>query len=170
MGFYELIFETCGHLCHQRPERSFFIGKYQFPFCARCSGILFGVLIGILFSLIVQFENFYLMVLLWIPMIIDGFTQKYTSYLSNNKRRLITGLLFGFGYIYIFMMLDRIFWWYYDGNTCINWVVSMCWSLCIFLLRFPKYLNFDYIRGIKNVCIDRFNICMCYRMDGLLRV
>ena len=87
MGFYELIFETCGHLCHQRPERSFFIGKYQFPFCARCSGILFGVLIGFPFSLLVQFENFYLMVLLWIPMIIDGLTQKHTSYLSNNKRR-----------------------------------------------------------------------------------
>ncbi len=25
MGFYELIFETCGHLCHQMSERSFFI-------------------------------------------------------------------------------------------------------------------------------------------------
>ena len=110
MGIYEVIFKIGGHLCHQKPERSFFLGKYQFPFCARCSGIIFGVLIGLVFFLLVQYENYYLMILLWIPMIIDGLVQKYTSYLSNNKRRLITGLLFGFGYIYVFMMLDKMFW------------------------------------------------------------
>ena len=110
MGFYEIIFRTCGHLCHQKPERSFSIGNYQFPFCARCSGILFGVLIGLPISLVLPFENFYLIILLWIPMIIDGLVQKHTSYLSNNRRRLITGLLFGFGYMYVFMMLERMFW------------------------------------------------------------
>ncbi|KZX13046.1 DUF2085 domain-containing protein [Methanobrevibacter oralis] len=110
MGIYEIIFRTCGHLCHQKSERSFFIGNYQFPFCARCSGILFGVLIGLPISLAVPFENFYLIIFLWIPMIIDGLVQKHTSYLSNNRRRLITGLLFGFGYMYVFMMLDRMFW------------------------------------------------------------
>ena len=110
MGFYEIIFRTCGHLCHQKPERSFSIGNYQFPFCARCSGILFGVLIGLPISLVLPLENFYLIILLWIPMIIDGLVQKHTPYLSNNRRRLITGLLFGFGYMYVFMILDRMFW------------------------------------------------------------
>ena len=110
MGIYEFFFKIGSHLCHQKPERSFFIGKYQFPFCTRCSGILFGVLIGLMFSLVVHLENFYLMVLLCIPMIIDGFVQKYTQYFSNNKKRLITGLIFGFGYICVIMALDRIYW------------------------------------------------------------
>ena len=26
--------------CHQMPERSFFIKGYQFPVCARCTGVL----------------------------------------------------------------------------------------------------------------------------------
>ena len=110
MGFYEFIFGISGHLCHQKPERSFCIRKYQFPFCARCSGILFGLLTGLLFLLFVQLENFYLMVFLWVPMIIDGLIQKYTSYLSNNRRRLKTGFLFGFGYIYVVVMLYLMIW------------------------------------------------------------
>ena len=36
--------------------------------------------------------------------------EKESTSLSNNRRRLITGLLFGFGYMYVFMMLDRMFW------------------------------------------------------------
>lgn len=110
MGIYGFLFEIGSHLCHQKSERSFFIREHQFPFCARCSGIIFGVLIGLMFSLLVQWENFYLMILLLIPMVIDGLFQKYTSYLSNNKKRLLSGLLFGFGYICIFMALYRMFW------------------------------------------------------------
>lgn len=36
-------------------------------------------------------------VLLIIPMIVDGFLQLLTPYLSNNPLRLITGILFGIG-------------------------------------------------------------------------
>jgi uncharacterized membrane protein len=32
-----------GHfICHQRPERSFFVGRQQLPVCARCSGLYAG--------------------------------------------------------------------------------------------------------------------------------
>ncbi|PQL91928.1 DUF2085 domain-containing protein [Apibacter adventoris] len=27
------------HTCHQKPERSFFWKRKQFPLCARCTGI-----------------------------------------------------------------------------------------------------------------------------------
>ena len=50
------------------------------------------------------------MALLLIPMAVDGMVQKHTSYLSNNSKRVVTGLIFGFAYMYIFMMLDRMFW------------------------------------------------------------
>ena len=34
--------------CHQKAERSFFINKYQFPICARCTGLLLGYFLGVL--------------------------------------------------------------------------------------------------------------------------
>ena len=33
--------------CHQMPERSFFYKGYQFPVCARCTGLMAGYLLGI---------------------------------------------------------------------------------------------------------------------------
>ena len=35
----------CG--CHQREDRSFKIGEFQFPVCSRCTGILLGQIISI---------------------------------------------------------------------------------------------------------------------------
>lgn len=36
---------------------------------------------------------------LMIPMLIDGFTQKLTTYESTNLRRFVTGFLFGIGLV-----------------------------------------------------------------------
>ena len=38
--------------CHQISERSFFIKGYQFPVCARCTGVFFGEIIAIFLILI----------------------------------------------------------------------------------------------------------------------
>ena len=36
-----------GHfICHQRPERSFYIGGHQLPVCARCTGLYAGGAVG----------------------------------------------------------------------------------------------------------------------------
>lgn len=44
---YETIFNLCGHICHQDPARSLFIGGVQFPVCFRCMG-LYGALVSAL--------------------------------------------------------------------------------------------------------------------------
>lgn len=36
------IYKTFSHLCHQAPERSFFIGGHTFAVCARCTGLYAG--------------------------------------------------------------------------------------------------------------------------------
>jgi uncharacterized membrane protein len=36
------IYDGFSHLCHQIPERSFFIAGHQFAVCARCTGIYAG--------------------------------------------------------------------------------------------------------------------------------
>jgi hypothetical protein len=35
-------------LCHQRPERSFYLWGAQFPVCARCTGIYAGAALGVI--------------------------------------------------------------------------------------------------------------------------
>lgn len=45
-SWYEQIFSLCGHVCHQQPERSFFLNGLQLPLCARCTGIYAGLIAG----------------------------------------------------------------------------------------------------------------------------
>jgi uncharacterized membrane protein len=39
-------------LCHQRPERSFYLWGVQFPVCARCAGIYTGAALGVIAALV----------------------------------------------------------------------------------------------------------------------
>lgn len=84
--------------CHQIAERSFFINGYQFPVCARCTGIIIGEVAFIIFALLSFRVNIIFSLLFMIPLIIDGTFQLKTSYVSNNIKRLISGMLFGFGF------------------------------------------------------------------------
>lgn len=91
--------------CHQLPERSFFYHGMQFPICARCTGLLIGfAVIGPLVT-IFTFGNMYLSLFLLLPMVLDGFLQLKTCYLSNNIKRVFTGI--GAGYA-LFSILAHI--------------------------------------------------------------
>ena len=82
--------------CHCRPERSFFWRGRQFPLCARCTGQLAGLLLGIPLFALGRFP-LPVCVLLLLPMIADGTVQLLTRYESTSLRRLVTGTLFGLG-------------------------------------------------------------------------
>jgi len=41
------IFAVGGVICHQRPERSFFLDGHQFPVCARCTGLYLSAAVGL---------------------------------------------------------------------------------------------------------------------------
>ena len=49
-AFFMRLGNRCG--CHQREDRSFFIGKWQFPVCSRCTGILIGQIICIILYMV----------------------------------------------------------------------------------------------------------------------
>ena len=89
------------------PERSFFYKGYQFPICARCTGILLGYICAFVFLLLNIHINIYLSLILIVPMALDGTIQFFTSYESNNIKRLFSGFLAGIGFIWI--LLNIIF-------------------------------------------------------------
>jgi uncharacterized membrane protein len=44
----QFIFAAGSLICHQRPERSFFIDGHQLPVCARCTGLYLSGALGLL--------------------------------------------------------------------------------------------------------------------------
>lgn len=61
--------------CHQMYERSFNYNGYQFPICARCTGIFIGQIIGLIFIILGYRINLFWSLLLIAPMVIDGTIQ-----------------------------------------------------------------------------------------------
>ena len=93
--------------CHQMPERSFFFKGYQLPVCARCTGII----VGYIFSIMSQpFIDTYIpiLIILCVPMALDGTIQIKTTYVSTNLKRFISGFLFGYGALGIPIQLIKI--------------------------------------------------------------
>lgn len=95
--------------CHQMPERSFFFKGYQFPICARCTGVFIGELIAIILLLCSIKINFIVSVALLLLMGMDWGLQFIKILESNNIRRLITGISGGFGLTYIYYHVIMFF-------------------------------------------------------------
>ena len=88
--------------CHQIPERSFFFKGYQFPVCARCTGVIIGELVALILILCSIKLSFIVFIGLLVPMGIDWGLQYLKILMSDNIRRLITGILGGVGLIYFY--------------------------------------------------------------------
>lgn len=91
--------------CHQMPERSFFISGYQFPVCARCTGVIIGEIVAIILILLKLKITISVSIGLLSIMGIDWFIQYIKILQSSNFRRLITGFLGGIGLTYFYYYL-----------------------------------------------------------------
>ncbi|MED0964298.1 DUF2085 domain-containing protein [Bacillus paramycoides] len=85
--------------CHRIPERSFLKLQKYIPLCARCTGMLIGFCMFPIYFLITPSFSHSLMLSFFaqIPLLIDGFTQKWRLRSSTNLLRVTTGLLSGNG-------------------------------------------------------------------------
>lgn len=92
--------------CHQKPERSFFHKGYQFPVCARCTGVVIGEIIAILLLIFRIRLNIIVSLFLLFIMGIDWFIQFINILQSTNKRRLISGFCGGIGLTYIYYYIS----------------------------------------------------------------
>ena len=88
-------------ICHQLPERSFYLWGEKLAVCSRCSSIYFGFLfVAVLYPFIrsvsnpiVPHRNWLLLTLL--PMLIDVSLEFFNLHNSTFVTRTITGAVFG---------------------------------------------------------------------------
>ena len=90
--------------CHQKKQRCI----HKALLCSRCLGIILGILLTSLLAFVKI--NPHLLLILALPLILDGFIQQFTSYESNHPKRLISGILFAptivilFTYMYTYIV------------------------------------------------------------------
>jgi uncharacterized membrane protein len=96
------VFNFIGSLvCHQRPDRTLWIGGHYLPVCARDTGAFVGLLLGYIMLLFLRRKeakgppNLYVSLVMMLPLWVDSFGQLFGFWTSTNYLRLITGLLFG---------------------------------------------------------------------------
>lgn len=92
-------------ICHQLEERSLQVSGETLAVCARDTGIYIGIFSTIIYLhfskrkqsvTIPSIKISFLLLLLLVPLIIDGLGSYTHLFDSNNPRRLITGIAFGF--------------------------------------------------------------------------
>jgi len=81
--------------CHRRKDRSLTISGYTFPLCARCTGLWLGFVMGLLVRVAGLHMPFVFALVLMLPLTVDGLTQLAGYRESNNRLRLLSGVLFG---------------------------------------------------------------------------
>ncbi len=88
-------------ICHQIPERSFFIFGKQFAVCSRCTGLYFGFLLSTaIYPFIIKFDKNWIpetkmLIIAAIPIAID-ISIRFAQIAENTfTTRLITGLILG---------------------------------------------------------------------------
>ncbi|HEV2835749.1 MAG TPA: DUF2085 domain-containing protein [Pyrinomonadaceae bacterium] len=95
------IYRAFGVLCHQLPERSFFIYGHKFAVCSRCTGIYGGfALTLLLYPLIRSLRATHMpsrkwLVLAAIPLVIDFSLTFFGVWENTHTSRFLTGLLLG---------------------------------------------------------------------------
>jgi len=100
-----LIYRVFSLVCHQMPERTFFLLGYQMAYCQRDLAIYGGVLaLGLLYGLVRRHVSplpLRWAALLALPMAIDGFTQLFGLRESTWELRVVTGSLFALTVVWV---------------------------------------------------------------------
>ena len=99
----EGIYSFLSPICHQYPTRSLWILNRPFALCSRCFSGYLGLGIG-LFAIRSQYKYLKRLILgigLFIPGVLDGLIQLWSTYESTNIIRFFTGLSGGLGVFYI---------------------------------------------------------------------
>jgi uncharacterized membrane protein len=100
-GIAQGIYRAFGSVCHQLPERSFFIDGHKLAVCSRCTGIYAGFLFTLLVYPLVRSlrrtstPDRKWLVLATLPLAIDFSLTFFGIWENTHTSRLLTGLLLG---------------------------------------------------------------------------
>ena len=95
------IYYAFSRLCHQRPDRSYFIDGHKMGVCARCTGIYFGFALTLLaYPLVRSLRSTTTPARKWLllaalPLAIDFSLTFFGVWENTHTSRLLTGLLLG---------------------------------------------------------------------------
>lgn len=92
--------------CHRRPNRSFFLRGRQFHVCARCTGVISGLILSP-FAFLLHSNGAPLFVLFVLANALDGLTQLVQLRASNNWLRFGLGSGLGFTVLVALFTLVR---------------------------------------------------------------
>lgn len=91
-------------LCNHKKETAPHIFGATFCLCWRCTGVMLAFILMVLIREIIMpllnTVNFFGIILM-IPMMLDGYFQYFRKKESTNRRRFVTGFLFGIGFLMI---------------------------------------------------------------------
>ena len=100
-GLAFAIYRAFGTLCHQIPERSYFIDGHKLAVCARCTGIYAGFAFTLLlYPLVRSLRNTAtpprsLLIFAALPLAVDFSLTFFGIWENTHTSRLLTGLLLG---------------------------------------------------------------------------
>ena len=95
------IYQSFANLCHQDPDRSFFIAGHKFAVCARCTGLYFGFALAVLvYPLVKSLRSVETPRRTWLfmaaaPMAVDFSLGFLGIWENTHLSRLSTGALLG---------------------------------------------------------------------------
>ena len=95
------IYGAFGALCHQMPERSYFIAGHKFAVCSRCTGLYAGFAFTLLLYPIIRSLKTTttpprsLLMLAAIPLVVDFSVTFFGFWENTHTSRLLTGALLG---------------------------------------------------------------------------
>jgi uncharacterized membrane protein len=96
---WNLVYLSGDRLCHQIADRSLFLNDNQMPFCSRCTAIWFGLVVGLGFMVlyVIELNRIFLiaLILVLIPIGVDGIGQLMGFWVSTNLVRILTGFPLG---------------------------------------------------------------------------
>jgi uncharacterized membrane protein len=145
-------------VCHRISERSFHLGSYQLPLCARCSGMYLGAMLGLTYQVIISrrragtppWRVITPLILLVIAFGVDGsnsylylikatypgiLANIHNLYIPNNILRLLTGS--GMGLVIsaaIFPAFNQTVWTQPDDHPALAGIKSFSFLLLLTLL------------------------------------
>src|ERR1041385_2000527 len=97
----EVIYQAFGIVCHQRPDRSYFIEGHKLAVCARCTGLYAGFAVTLLLYPLIRSLKIatnpsrIFLILAAVPLGIDFSLTFFGIWENTHTSRLLTGVLLG---------------------------------------------------------------------------